>query len=131
MGGCFDILHPGHVVFLQKAKKQADFLIVLLENDQRVKELKGVNRPVHTQKQRAQILSALKFVDYVVMLPYLKGEEEYDAVIQKIKPDVIAVTRGTNTRHHQRSARKIGAGLVYVARIANHSSSAILTSRSK
>ena len=60
VGGCFDILHLGHVVFLEKAKKEGDVLVVLLESDEKVRFLKGKGRPVHTQSERAEILSALK-----------------------------------------------------------------------
>lgn len=128
VGGCFDVLHPGHIVFLEKAKKAGDKLIVLLESDERVKELKGVKRPVHSQQERAQVLSALAFVDYVVMLPFMKSEAEYDNLIEKIKPDVIAATFGdVNATYHQRSAKLIGAKFKYVTKtIGNHSTSRIL-----
>lgn len=127
-GGCFDVLHPGHVVFLEKAKKAGDLLVVLLESDEKIKKIKGVNRPVHTQKERAQVLSALRSVDYVVMLPFMKSAIEYDKLIAEIKPDVIAVTFGDkSSNHHQRSARKVGAKLKFVTRVVgNHSTSRIL-----
>lgn len=130
-GGCFDVLHPGHVIFLAKAKKQADTLIVLLESDQRIRQLKGVNRPVHTQKDRALILASLSFVDLVVMLPNMDKEKEYDRIIQEISPEIIAATSGDLTNNYKkRSAKKVGAKLKYVTRIiGNHSSSAILTSK--
>lgn len=133
VGGCFDVLHPGHLIFLQKAKKWGDVLVVLLENDQRVKDLKGVNRPVHHQKQRALILSALRFVDYVIMLPFTEKAEEYDRIIKKIKPDIVAVTSGDQSNiHKKRSAKMVGAQLKYVTRmIGNHSTSKILKGRVK
>lgn len=128
VGGCFDILHPGHVIFLEKAKKEADILIVMLESDQKVKMLKGLNRPVHNQKERAQVLSSVGFVDYVVMLPFLNSESEYDSVIDEISPDIIAATKGgANVLMHQRSAVKVGASFKFVTNIiGNHSSSRIL-----
>lgn len=131
VGGCFDILHPGHVIFLAKAKLQADFLIILLESDQKVRQLKGANRPVHFQKGRARLLSALGSTDLVVMLPYMDQAKEYDALIQKIKPDVIATTLGDPESHYKkRSAKMVGAKLKYVTRIiGNHSSSRVLTSK--
>lgn len=128
-GGCFDVLHPGHVIFLEKAKKRGDRLIVLLESDQKVKILKGDNRPVHTQKERAKILSALTAVDQVISLPFMDNEAQYDRLIAKIKPDIIAVTDGyDNVKHHQRVADKIGAKLKYVTKvIGNYSSTGILS----
>ncbi len=128
VGGCFDVLHPGHIVFLEKAKKAGDYLIILLESDEKVRLLKGAGRPVHTQKDRAQVLSALSFVDSVVMLPYMKKEAEYDDLIAKIKPDIIAATKGDkNALYHQRSAKLVGAKFKFVTGIVgNHSTSRIL-----
>lgn len=128
VGGCFDVLHPGHVIFLEKAKKLGDRLVVLLESDQKVRLLKGVNRPVHTQKDRAKILKALRFVDQVISLPFIQDEKEYDQIIKKINPHVIAATRGYgDTSNHKRTAKLVGAKLVYVTNIyGNYSSSRIL-----
>lgn len=127
VGGCFDVLHPGHVIFLEKAKKEGDILVVLLESDQKVRQLKGISRPVHSQKERAKVLSALRFVDTVVMLPFMKKSLDYDDLISKIKPDVIAATFGENNADHQRVASKVGAKLKFVTKIiGNHSTSKIL-----
>ena len=127
VGGCFDVLHPGHVIFLEKAKKAGDKLVVLLESDERVKKLKGIKRPVHNQKERAEVLLALKSVDQVVMLSYTEDEKDYDEIILKIKPDIIALTKGVDNSHHIRSARKVGAKIKYVTNIiGNHSTSRIL-----
>lgn len=117
VGGCFDILHPGHVIFLEKARKQGDILIVLLESDQKIKQLKGHGRPVHSQQDRALVLSSVRFVDFIIPIPYFDKEKEYDAVIEKIRPHIIATTRGISDHHHQRSAQKIGAKLKYVTNI--------------
>lgn len=128
VGGCFDVLHPGHIIFLEKAKKAGDYLVVLLESDQKVRQLKGEKRPVHTQIDRAKILKALRFVDEVVMLPYIKSDQGYDQLIKKIKPDIIATTfKDKNIYHYQRSAKKVGAKLKFVTKIiGEHSTSQIL-----
>lgn len=127
VGGCFDILHPGHVEFLEKARQAGDLLVVILESDQMVKKLKGAGRPVHTQGDRALILSSIRFVDFIVMLPFLKSEDDYDQIVSMIKPDIIATTAGISSLHHQRSAKLAGAKLKYVTQIVgNHSSSRIL-----
>ncbi len=127
-GGCFDILHPGHVIFLEKAKMAGDILIVLLEADQKVKQLKGNNRPYHNQKMRAQVLSALTAVDFCLLLPYMKTEKAYDELVEKIQPDIIAVTKGyANVDHQKRTAKLSQAKLKYVTRmLGNHSTSRIL-----
>src|SRR4030066_2117530 len=92
IGGCFDILHIGHVRFLSEAKGMGDYLVVLLESDEKVKELKGKNRPVFIQKERAEVLSALGSVDLIVLLPMMENDSDYLNLVMKIKPDIIAVT---------------------------------------
>lgn len=128
VGGCFDILHPGHVIFLEKAREAGDVLIVILESDKKVKMLKGANRPIHSQKMRSKVLLALRAVDYVVALPYMELNAEYDKLIGRIKPDVIAITEGyANVYHCERAAKKTGAKLRPVTKtIGNHSTSRIL-----
>lgn len=129
VGGCFDVLHPGHIVFLQKAKRVGDFLVVLLESDKKIRKLKGQNRPFFNQKERAIVLKALKVVDQIILLPYLKNDAEYEAIIKKIKPDVIAATAGAFDNYHKEKVAKIvGAELKYVTKIVgNYSTTNILT----
>ena len=83
--GCFDILHVGHVKYLQEAKKLGDILILGLNNDESIKRLKGKNRPIVSQHERAEILSALLSVDYLIFF-------EQDTPINEIKilvPNII------------------------------------------
>ena len=125
VGGCFDILHPGHVIFLQKAKKEGEILVVLLESDQKIKKLKGTNRPLYTQTDRAIILSALKFVDFVILLTFMDQEEDYDQLVGELRPSIIAATKDSKGNVHKlRAAKLVGAKLKYVtAKIGNYSSS--------
>lgn len=83
--GCFDILHVGHVKYLQEAKSYGDVLIVGLNSDSSVKELKGPTRPVNTEADRAYILAALESVDYVVLF----SEETPHELIKNIAPDIL------------------------------------------
>lgn len=83
--GCFDILHVGHVKYLQEAKSYGDVLIVGLNSDSSVRELKGPTRPVNTEADRAYILAALESVDYVVMF----SEETPHDLIKNIAPDIL------------------------------------------
>src|SRR3989338_6184443 len=76
VGGCFDLLHFGHINFLKDAKKYGDYLIVALESDENVRRMKGDNRPIHTQVQRKQMLKALEYVDEVRMLQPMKTDED-------------------------------------------------------
>ncbi len=129
-GGCFDILHPGHKVFLQKAKQAGDSLIILLESDEKVRILKGANRPIHDQGSRAQTLAALGIIDYIVMLPVMENDQEYDQLILGIKPDVIAITsKDKNLSHHKRAAELTGAMLKEVTQVVgNYSTSSLVKS---
>jgi len=83
--GCFDILHSGHVSYLEKAKTFGDILIVGVNSDQSVKILKGEKRPINSQKDRAFILAALESVDYVVIF----NEETPYELIKLISPNVL------------------------------------------
>jgi len=83
--GCFDILHVGHVKYLQEAKSFGDILIVGLNSDASVRELKGPTRPVNTEDDRAYILAALEAVDYVVKF----SEDTPHDLIKMIAPDVL------------------------------------------
>lgn len=82
--GCFDILHVGHVKYLQKAKSLADILIVGINCDVSVRKLKGESRPIITEKERAEVVSALECVDYVTIFHELTPEN----LIRIIKPDI-------------------------------------------
>ena len=82
--GCFDILHVGHVRYLQKTKSFADYSIVLLNSDKSVKAIKGESRPINTELNRAEILCALSCVDFVVLF----DENSPADLIDEIKPDV-------------------------------------------
>ncbi|RLC51470.1 MAG: D-glycero-beta-D-manno-heptose 1-phosphate adenylyltransferase [Candidatus Cloacimonadota bacterium] len=83
--GCFDIIHAGHVQYLQEAKALGDILVIGLNSDASVKRLKGAERPVNNQNDRAIVLSALKSVDYIVVFD---EDTPYD-LIKQIKPDIL------------------------------------------
>ena len=107
-GGCFDILHKGHIRLLQHAKKKGDILFVLLESDENIAKSKGAGRPINIQHDRAEILSSLAVVDYVVLLPELTTDNEYDDVILSLNPAIIATTQGDPHRSHkERQAERI------------------------
>ncbi|HYM65545.1 MAG TPA: adenylyltransferase/cytidyltransferase family protein [Candidatus Sulfotelmatobacter sp.] len=124
-GGCFDILHIGHIRFLEHAKQKGDKLFVLLENDKNVKKIKGKNRPINSQIERAEVLEGLIFIDYIVMLDEMKTNRDYDNLIYSIKPNVIAITKNDPQKiHNVRQSKKINAKVIEVVnRIDNKSSS--------
>jgi FAD synthetase len=114
-GGCFDLLHIGHITFLEKAKTLGDILVVLLESDESIAHEKGKNRPINSQKDRAKILAALSNVDIIIPLKSTMTDQEYDALVFAIKPAIIATTSGDGNRHHkERQAKKIDAKVVDV-----------------
>jgi rfaE bifunctional protein nucleotidyltransferase chain/domain len=78
--GCFDILHVGHVRYLAAAKALGDFLIVGLNGDKSVRELKGPGRPVNREQDRAEVLAAVESVDYVVIFPEARATKFLAAV---------------------------------------------------
>ena len=82
--GCFDILHVGHVRYLQKTKSFADYSIILLNSDKSVRNIKGPTRPINNENDRAEILCALSCVDYVIMF----DENSPANLLDEIKPDV-------------------------------------------
>lgn len=83
--GCFDILHQGHVVYLAKAAELGTKLVIGLNTDASVKRLKGNNRPVNSENERALLLAALAFVDMVVLF----AEDTPYELIKAIQPDIL------------------------------------------
>jgi rfaE bifunctional protein nucleotidyltransferase chain/domain len=123
-GGCFDILHIGHVRFLSEAKKMGDFLVVLLESDEKVKKLKGESRPIFIQKERAEMLSALKSVDLVVLLPMIENDSDYLNLVMEIKPNIVAVTENDPRVDKKRNqAKKVGGEVKVISFVKTFSSS--------
>jgi len=125
-GGCFDILHIGHINFLKKAKGFGDELIILLESDENTKKLKGKNRPFHNIKERLEILNSLKLVDKIVVLPKDTSDKTYKEFVLKIKPDVIAITERDPLMNIKRTqARLVEARLRIIKRYKSFSTTQI------
>lgn len=83
--GCFDLLHPGHVRYLEAARALGDFLVVGLNSDESVRRLKGSTRPILSEADRATVLAGLRSVDYIVIF----DEDTPLRVIESIVPDVL------------------------------------------
>ena len=125
-GGCFDIIYFGHIKFIQKSKKIGDVLILLLESDERVKLLKGVNRPYFQQKERAQVLAAINNVDYIVLLPPIQEDKNYEKLVKIIRPDIISVTgNDRNLKMKENQARLVKAKIREIPYVKTLSSSNI------
>lgn len=83
--GCFDILHPGHIAYLEEARARGDLLVVGLNTDSSVRKLKGSERPINSQEDRAIMMAGLTCVDYVTFF----DEDTPIDLIREVKPDVL------------------------------------------
>ena len=125
--GCFDLLHVGHVRYLRAAKALGGRLIVAVNSDDSVRELKGDGRPLMPAEERAEILSAFEDVDAVVIFP----ERDVRALIREIRPDVQA--KGTDYTANSVPERDVvaehGGRVEIVGDPKDHSASEIIRSR--
>jgi FAD synthetase len=125
-GGCFDIIHYGHIQFLKKAKALGTHLVVALESDKNIKRLKGNGRPIHDQKKRREMLESLNFVDEVIILGDKMNDKDYEAMVKKVHPQIIAVTEGDLIlSKKQKQASAIGATVIEIPKIESPSTSQI------
>ena len=114
-GGCFDLLHIGHVTFLEEAKKHGDTLIIMIEADETIKKEKGPARPINSQHDRAELLANFFLVDYIILLDPTMQNNDYDRLVNDIKPAIIATTKGDVYRFHkERQAALVGAKVIDV-----------------
>lgn len=127
VGGCFDVFHYGHLIFLKKAKELGDVLIIALESDDFILKHKK-RKPVHNIEQRAEILDSLKFIDIVIKLPLMKGYKDYLELVKKISPQFIAITEGDPQKQNkEKQAKIVGAKVITVTKkIKPYSTSFIL-----
>lgn len=124
VGGCFDLLHYGHISFLRTAKTYGDTLIVALESDDNVRKMKGDTRPIHTQEQRKEMLESLSFVDQVLPLPPMSGDRDYYEFVRRTKPSVIAITEGDPMKAKKtEQADDIGASIIIIPKVHTPSTS--------
>jgi rfaE bifunctional protein nucleotidyltransferase chain/domain len=84
--GCFDILHVGHVRYLAAAKRLGDILVVGLNSDASVRELKGIGRPLNSQDDRAEVMAALEAVDHVIIF----AEKRVSHLLRQVRPQIYA-----------------------------------------
>lgn len=122
--GCFDILHAGHVRYLEQAKKFGDVLIVALNSDKSVKKIKGESRPINNENDRAEVLSALRSVDYVVIF----DEDSPLELLLRIKPDVH--TKGADytveTLPEAKAIIKAGGRIEFISFVEGKSTTSII-----
>lgn len=124
VGGCFDLLHFGHIHFLKQAKSYGNWLMVALESDENVRRMKGDTRPIHTQAQRKEMLESLSVIDEVILLPPMHKDRDYYELVRKIKPSVIAITQGDRAKiKKMKQANEVRAQLIEIPKIHTPSTS--------
>lgn len=125
VGGCFDVLHIGHLVFLTQAKRLGEALIVVLESDEFIRKIKH-KEPVHSLAQRTMILSELRCIDCIVTLPGILQNRDYEKITRTLRPSIIAVTKGDHKLTlKQNQAKNIGGVVVEIDHIPGFSSSSV------
>jgi rfaE bifunctional protein nucleotidyltransferase chain/domain len=127
VNGCFDILHVGHIRYLKGAKAIGDVLIAALNSDASVRALKGSGRPLTSEGERAEILSAIRFVDYITIFT----ESRVDKLLLRLKPHIHA--KGTDytveTVPERETVLSYGGRIAIVGDPKDHSSSEIAANR--
>ncbi len=116
VNGTFDILHRGHIELLNFARSQGDKLLVAIDTDRRVKELKGINRPVNNQEDRKFHLENLKAVDTVVLFD---TKEQLEAIMQGWQPDVYV--KGSDWAGKSTTASKYAKEVIFYDRVGDYS----------
>ncbi len=122
--GVFDILHPGHVRYLQDARREGDALVVGVNSDRSVRAIKGPARPINPEHERAELLAALACVDAVVVF----DEDDPHHIISRLQPDVLV--KGADWAEDAIIGRDVvesrGGRVVRIALAEGHSTSAII-----
>jgi rfaE bifunctional protein nucleotidyltransferase chain/domain len=124
--GCFDTLHVGHIRYLEGARAEGDLLVVAVNADSSVRELKGPGRPILDENGRALLVAALRAVDYVILF----SQSNVEALLEQLRPDVHA--KGTDytvdTVPERETAARLGIRVVIAGDPKDHSTHGLLES---
>jgi rfaE bifunctional protein nucleotidyltransferase chain/domain len=123
--GCFDILHAGHITLIEKAKKLGGYLVVGLNSDSSVRRIKGKNRPINNQKDRAYVLAAIASVDFIVIF----NEDTPYELLSKLKPDILV--KGADYKTTKIVGRHFAGRVVTVPLVKGKSTSKIISKTKK
>lgn len=122
--GCFDVLHVGHVRYLEGARALGELLIVAINSDEQVRALKGAGRPFVSERERAEIIAAIRVIDYVTIF----SEPTVEALLRALRPDVHA--KGTDytveTVPERDVVRSYGGRVCIVGDAKDHSSTEMI-----
>ena len=88
VNGCFDVLHPGHIELLKYSRSLGDYLIVAIDSDRKVAEMKGPQRPIFSQTDRSSMLASIRYVDVVHIFD---SKTELEDLLESITPDIMVV----------------------------------------
>jgi rfaE bifunctional protein nucleotidyltransferase chain/domain len=124
--GCFDLLHVGHVRYLRAARALGDLLVVGLNGDRSVRELKGAGRPITIQSDRAEILAALECVDLITIFPEIRATKFLAAVRPAIYGKGGDYTPGTLDEEERATLKKIGAEIRLIPFETGYSTSGLI-----
>ena len=119
--GCFDILHVGHINLIRYLKNRCDLVIIGIDSDRRVKELKGENRPFNKEQDRKLMLQSLRFVDRVYIFD---SEQELTEMVESIKPELMVV--GSDYKNRRVIGSEHAKSLEFFEKIDGHSTTKIL-----
>jgi rfaE bifunctional protein nucleotidyltransferase chain/domain len=124
--GCFDLLHAGHVRYLQAARALGDALVVAINGDDSVRALKGEGRPLNSERDRAEIVAALECVDYVVLFP----EMRVTRLIERVRPSIYVkggdYTPASLHPEERAALERIGAKIRILPLEPGHSTSGLI-----
>jgi len=124
--GCFDILHAGHVLYLEAARKHGNLLLVGLNSDTSVRALKGAGRPINSEQDRATVLAALEGVNAVCIFPEVTAAR----FLALAQPDVYVkggdYTRETVNQEERRTVESHGGRIVFVPLVPGRSTTAVI-----
>jgi rfaE bifunctional protein nucleotidyltransferase chain/domain len=124
--GCFDLLHVGHVRYLQAARALGDALAVGVNGDQSVRELKGGNRPINNEHDRAEVLAALECVDFVTIFPEVRATRLLEVVSPAIYAKGGDYTTATLNTEERAALEKTGAEIRIIPFEKGYSTSGLL-----
>jgi D-glycero-beta-D-manno-heptose 1-phosphate adenylyltransferase len=124
--GCFDLLHLGHVRYLEAAQALGDALLVAINGDESVRALKGEGRPLNRAEDRAEVIAALEYVDHVVIFPEIRATE----LLQKVRPAIYVkggdYTKDSLNAEERAALEHIGTEIRILPFEAGHSTSGLL-----
>ena len=122
LNGCFDILHPGHIVLFKVSKSLGDRLIVGLDSDEKVRKDKGEYRPINCFQDRKTMLESIRYIDLVVGF---NSNQELEELIEFYSPHILV--DGSDWKHHEGVGRKYAKDVRFFNRVGGYSSSDIIS----